>query len=200
MANSQAVTKHRQKRKLELIKIMGNKCALCGYNKAITALEFHHINPEEKSYWLSSGNCKTIEEDLNEAKKCILVCANCHREIHEGLINEKLKSSYDEEIANEILSEYQQKKTRTKKYCLCCGKEIDIKATYCVNCFNKLRANPNKPTRQELKTEIRILSFVKIGEKYGVSDNCVRDWCVSYDLPSKKKDIVRYSDQDWEKI
>ena len=200
MANSQAVTKHRQKRKLELIKIMGSKCALCGYSKAITALEFHHINPEEKNYQLSSGNCKTIEEDLNEAKKCILVCANCHREIHEGLINEKLKSSYDEEIANEILSEYRQKKTPTKKYCLCCGKEIDIKATYCVNCFNKLRSNPNKPTRQELKAEIRTLSFVEIGEKYGVSDNGIRKWCVSYNLPSKKKDIIKYSDQDWEKI
>ena len=66
---------------------MGNKCQICGYNKSIAALEFHHLNPKEKEYQLSSGNCRSIQEDLEEAKKCILVCSNCHKEIHAGLIN-----------------------------------------------------------------------------------------------------------------
>ena len=91
MGNVQAVTKFRQRRKENLIKVLGSCCCLCGYNKCVGALEFHHINPENKSYQLSSGNCHKIEDDLEEAKKCILVCANCHREIHTSNIYGNIK-------------------------------------------------------------------------------------------------------------
>lgn len=68
--------------------IFGGKCKICGYDKCLTALDFHHLDPKTKdggiSYYISQGYAnKAIEE----AKKCILVCRNCHAEIHEGLIN-----------------------------------------------------------------------------------------------------------------
>ena len=44
------------------------------------------------------------------------------------------------------------------------------------------------------------MSFVELGKKYGVSDNAVKKWCISYNLPSKKKDINNISDIDWELI
>ena len=47
---------------------------------------------------------------------------------------------------------------------------------------------------------IRTLPFTKIGEKYGVSDNAVRKWCKSRNLPYKKTDIKNYSDEEWELI
>ena len=52
MGNVQAVTEFRQRRKENLIKVLGSCCCLCGYNKCIGALEFHHVNPENKSYQL----------------------------------------------------------------------------------------------------------------------------------------------------
>ncbi len=64
----------------------GEKCCICGYNKCIEALDFHHIDPKEKDFILSDRN---LILDWNEIKKeldkCILVCSNCHREIHAGV-------------------------------------------------------------------------------------------------------------------
>ena len=55
-------------------------------------------------------------------------------------------------------------------------------------------------TREELKEKIRILPFTQIAKEQNVSDNAIRKWCISYNLPSKKKDINSYSDEDWKKI
>lgn len=61
----------------------GNKCEICGYNKCEEALEFHHLNPNEKDFCISDRDIKLnwlkIKEELD---KCQLVCANYHREIH----------------------------------------------------------------------------------------------------------------------
>lgn len=55
-----------------------------GYNKCIAALEFHHLDPNEKDFGIaSSGATRTFEKIKVELDKCIMVCANCHREIHD---------------------------------------------------------------------------------------------------------------------
>ena len=72
------------RRKLDLIQKFGGKCSVCGYNKNSSALDFHHINPKEKLFALdlrSLSNRKQSVIDL-EVKKCILVCRNCHSELH----------------------------------------------------------------------------------------------------------------------
>lgn len=84
---SEAVQKRRDKTKQILIDYKGGKCEICGYNKCISALEFHHLNPQEKDFGIASkGYTRSIEINKKEVDKCILVCSNCHREIHEGLI------------------------------------------------------------------------------------------------------------------
>ena len=81
--SSKATTDYRRRRKRNLVKVCGDKCAICGYDKIPDSLEFHHINPDEKSYGIAkNGTCHDLEADLQEVQKCILVCANCHREIH----------------------------------------------------------------------------------------------------------------------
>ena len=57
-------------------------CEVCGYNSCIRSLQFHHINPEEKALTLSRG-CFSAMEALREISKCVVVCSNCHAEIHE---------------------------------------------------------------------------------------------------------------------
>ena len=61
----------------------GFKCEICGYDKCNEALEFHHLNPQEKDFNLSDKDISLDWEIIKkELDKCILVCANCHREIH----------------------------------------------------------------------------------------------------------------------
>lgn len=76
----------RREQKEKLTKLFGGKCQRCGYSKCLSALIFHHRNPEEKTFHLSYAGW-TIKWDriLEEAKKCDLLCSNCHFEIHEEL-------------------------------------------------------------------------------------------------------------------
>ena len=64
----------RRSMKLQAIKLLEGKCSICGYNKCIDALEFHHKNPTEKEFKLSAGNTMTWKEFKEEAQKCILLC------------------------------------------------------------------------------------------------------------------------------
>lgn len=73
--------------KKKLLEIFGAYCKICGYNKCTSALHFHHKNPKEKLFQISSPPSKntTFEEILREAQKCVLLCANCHAEVHAGI-------------------------------------------------------------------------------------------------------------------
>ena len=63
--------------------LKSNGCAICGYNKHSSALDFHHVNKKDKKFQLSVGNLSLSEARIvDELNKCILLCANCHREIH----------------------------------------------------------------------------------------------------------------------
>ena len=72
----------RRSMKLQAIKLLGGKCCKCGYDKCVDALEFHHENQDDKEFKLGSGNTMSWKDYKTEAMKCILVCSNCHKEIH----------------------------------------------------------------------------------------------------------------------
>ena len=88
MTHAQAVTIKRRAIKKALIEYKGGKCCRCGYNKSIRALEFHHLNPDEKDFGISKCITKSMASLKQEVDKCILVCSNCHAEIHEELEQE----------------------------------------------------------------------------------------------------------------
>lgn len=67
---------------------MGMAC-VCEYNRCYSALEFHHKDPSEKDFTISKHPNWKFERLKPELDKCILVCSNCHREIHEGIIDSK---------------------------------------------------------------------------------------------------------------
>ena len=97
-------------RKLELIRLKGGKCEKCGYDKNISALEFHHLDPNAKKFNLDSRKLSNTTRDkiLEELDKCILVCANCHRELH----NPKLDNENIENLLAEMESKHVSKKCR----------------------------------------------------------------------------------------
>lgn len=75
-----------RKTKLKAIEYKGGKCIVCGYNKSIRALQFHHLDPTQKDFGIS-GTTKSFEKLKPELDKCVLLCANCHGEVHEGLLD-----------------------------------------------------------------------------------------------------------------
>ena len=82
------VQKWRKKRKQEFVDYLGGKCKICEYDKCVEALEFHHIDPDTKSFSIASAiaNPKKHGVIKEEVDKCILLCGNCHAEYHAGLI------------------------------------------------------------------------------------------------------------------
>lgn len=84
-------SKRRTRLNTILLEYFGSiSCKICGYDKCAQAIEFHHLNPQEKEFELKSLTSYTKETIQNELTKGILVCANCHREIHYGFYPEYL--------------------------------------------------------------------------------------------------------------
>jgi hypothetical protein len=81
-----AVTRRKQKLKRILVEETGGSCCLCGYDRCIVNLGFHHVDPSQKSFAMSMAVGRSIAAFREEARKCVLVCANCHGEIEAGLI------------------------------------------------------------------------------------------------------------------
>ena len=123
------------------------------------------------------------------------VCPNC---------NQQLDTTCGKNKANRkhITSKGVIKPSKLKFFCKNCNKEItsQSKSGLCQECSNKSKRVCERPSREELKNLIRTMPFTRIGEKFGVSDKAITKWCVSENLPSRKKDINSYSDEEWEFI
>lgn len=86
--SSYDIIKNRRFRiKEQLIEYKGGKCEICGYDNCHAALDFHHLDPSSKEFAISNSYCKSLDVLKKEVDKCILVCANHHREIHDGIID-----------------------------------------------------------------------------------------------------------------
>jgi hypothetical protein len=83
----EAVTRRHRRIRATLIQEAGGCCAVCGYQRCSINLHFHHVDPGAKSFEMHMGVGKSIATFRDEAKKCVLVCANCHGEIEVGLVD-----------------------------------------------------------------------------------------------------------------
>ena len=163
------------KRKLELIELKGGKCQKCGYDKNIAALDFHHINPEEKSFQIDSRHLSNthIDKLKTEVNKCILLCANCHRELH--------YEKYNKDNISTLLEEYNTTNNvsvlepkRQVYICAVCGKPIESKFNkkYCSNeCrYSVENIEKNYPTYEEITSKYEELkSWDKVAAFYGIT-------------------------------
>jgi len=82
----EAVTRRHRKVRAIIVEEAGGRCAVCGYDRCMLNLHFHHVDPTTKSFSMNMGRGKSLAAFRAEAKKCVLVCANCHGEIESGLI------------------------------------------------------------------------------------------------------------------
>jgi transposase len=80
-----AVQRHRRELKRILVEEAGGKCLLCGYDRALSGLHFHHVDPGQKAFALSHrGVTRSLAAARAEARKCVLLCSNCHAEVEAG--------------------------------------------------------------------------------------------------------------------
>ncbi|HRH22467.1 MAG TPA: HNH endonuclease signature motif containing protein [Candidatus Paceibacterota bacterium] len=94
-----AVSKRRKKIKSLAIEYKGGKCQICGYNKYQGALELHHIKKEEKGFGIGDkGYTRSWDKVKAELDKCILLCANCHREVGAGIMQLPSESLVENEV------------------------------------------------------------------------------------------------------
>jgi len=83
---SEAVANRHRRVKQILVDEAGGQCRLCGYDRCVAALEFHHVDPTSKLFALSTrGVTRSLEKARAEASKCVLLCANCHAEVEAGV-------------------------------------------------------------------------------------------------------------------
>ena len=82
----QAVRKRREKIRVMAVAYKGGKCERCGYDRCTEALDFHHNDPTKKDFGVSSkGYTRSWKRVQEELDKCVMLCANCHRETHAEL-------------------------------------------------------------------------------------------------------------------
>lgn len=180
MSKGKDVVEFRKRIKIALVKAFGGACQRCGTIYPEYMYDFHHLNPADKSFGL--GNASTTRAKsayAEEAKKCVMVCSNCHRFIEYEGADLELSCSFDEEKYYETLQALVQ--------------PVKIEEP-------KEKKVSRKPDREVLKADIRSMPMVAVGRKYEVSDNAIRKWCISYNLPSKVTEIKSYTDEEWLKI
>jgi len=174
MSNNKAVKKWRKNTKQRIVDAMGGECQNCGYKTCNEALELHHINPKDKDFGFGEivANPKKWKILVGELKKCILLCANCHREIHQGLII--LPNNY--KIFNDEFATYEiERKKLIKTFCPICGNEKPKNNKTCSHkCARKLNGKVDWDNINLKGLLNKYNNFSKIGRMLGISDNAVR--------------------------
>jgi len=180
--------------KREAVKLKGGICIRCGWSGNIAAFHFHHRDPSQKEFGLSSAITTNWEKYWAEVEKCDLLCANCHMIHHADNNTEEFLNrvnNYDGRklIVSNIPWKNKIHIANPKYYthtCPTCNSIFNTKTFQQKFCSHKCRANGQRkcvhPLKNELELMIKNLPMTQIGKKFGVSDNAVRKWCKNYNI------------------
>lgn len=185
--------------KKNLAECFDSKCGICGYNKTVLALDFHHINPNDKKFGISTWKIKKWDRVVEEAKKCVLLCSNCHREIHGNITSmpDNIKR-FDENKAAEITKRRKNDRIKIKiklNKCPICSNMKNERLKYCsVECKAKSqrRFEWDKWDLYDLVI-VQNLSMCKIGRLVGVSGNAIRKRLRRLNLPATVRERKEFS-------
>lgn len=158
-------------------------------------LKPHNDKRSERTFYFQTG-----------AKGKLLDFINSYLALEDKCDLLKRKVTMAKDIRDKIIYLPERKpKVEQKKICPICNKEFNIfnhmEQKYCSQeCAHIAQRKASRPSREELKKLIRTTAFITIGKQYGVSDNTIRKWCDSYNLPRRVSEIKKYSDKEWENI
>lgn len=171
--SSDAVKKWRWKTKQRIVEAFGGSCATCGYNKCIASLSLHHLNPLEKDFSFSKirANPKSWTKIVEELRKCVLLCNNCHSEYHFGVTSIPV----DAPRFNEKFSSFNEmQKIDAQDNCPVCQKLKPNRKNHCSQtCGNKSRRKVDWD-KIDLLEEIKTKSKIQIAKELNVSETVVR--------------------------
>lgn len=214
-----AVMDKRRRNKIALVEYKGGKCELCGYDKCVDALEFHHIDRNTKEFGIGFGDTRSLEKLKKEADKCILVCSNCHKEIHakeredankqKKLLEEK--NLYEFQNSPEGLACYSKPELSKLPEIQnminsgCSITDIAQKFHFAITTLRRFLTDNNviiKPKHkldgysiEQLKDDlIKYENFSSIARIYGVSANSIKKWCGRNGLPIHLDKLKEYFD------
>jgi len=163
---SDAVKKWRRVTKNKIVLSLGGGCCICGYNKCNNALEIHHLDPEEKDFTIGSVMARPAswEKIAEELKKCVLLCSNHHKEVHEGMTEVALDAPrFDEWFINNDL------KTDWDNCPVCSELKPPCKKTCSRTCAARLSGKIRWDDEKMLSMYIENESFSKIADYFGCS-------------------------------
>lgn len=161
------------KRKLYLIDLRKSCCEKCGYNKNLAAFDFHHKDSSQKESQLDIRKLSnsTMEWIMKEFEKCLVLCANCHREIHnEDLILEQVRK----EVKALETSVVEIKEQGCK--CKDCGVEINYTYIRCKTCSDKAKRKVERPDLNILQKELSENGVTWCSKKYKVARGTIKKW------------------------
>lgn len=170
--NSQYRMERWKSLKHKAVMLLGGKCHTCGYDRNLAALDFHHLDPSEKEGNWSKLKKRSWDRLVEELKKCVLLCKNCHAEYHcPNLMKSQLADTHVFRVEYDRASFVQC----TGK-CPLCEKDV-FKTKFCsVDCARKSQQRVQRPSCDQLKAELKLMSWSEMGRKYGVSDSAIRKW------------------------
>jgi hypothetical protein len=180
MCSSCVTNRRRFSIKERAVEYLGGKCIDCGYNKCLQALEFDHVDPMQKEFTISGGHCFSWEKIKNELDKCVLRCANCHRERHatERVILKEYEFAVSTQITvlcNGCNTPFSSTKFKKRKFC-------SVKCAKTHITHNKKIVWPNV---QDLTILIQQSSFTHVASTLGVSDNGLRKYLIRNNINPK---------------
>jgi hypothetical protein len=171
---SEHVKNWRKNTKNRIVEAMGGKCICCGYNKCNSALSLHHLDPSQKEFQFGKirANPASWLKIVEELKKCVLLCNNCHAEFHDGLI----KIPEHHASFNESFSYYKDLENKSNlDNCKICGKlKPKFKITCSISCAGKCNHQINWNIIN-LKSELESKSITQIAEELNCSNASVRN-------------------------
>lgn len=171
------IKSQRQSTKLRLVQAFNHKCGICGYDKCISALEFHHVDPTKKDFNMGSS-CIAQNKIVTEVKKCVMLCSNCHREVHDGItiIPDNIQR-FDENFVDYKTIKYNNK-------CPVCGiLKPKIQITCSKQCASKHRCKIEQDNYDLQDLYNKLGSFLAIANYIGnVSDVTVKKRMVLLNL------------------
>ena len=167
-------------RKNHLFNLRGGKCEICGYKKNLAAIDFHHSDQSKKEMVLDGRKLSnsTMNSILLEFEKCVVMCANCHREHHNPImeIDEVNKRLLEFNCSDENKNCLILKRKVNKPKCCDCGVEINYSCKRCVSCKCKKERKVERPNLIELRKEVDAESYSWCARKYKVSDKTIKKW------------------------
>ena len=177
--NVEHVIAWRRRVKKRLVQAFGGRCGLCGYDKTETNLAFHHVDPRQKDFNFGQYQSKSWATNVAEIRKCVLLCHNCHGEVHAGLADIAECPRFNEEYADRPVPS----RKRIRGICMTCRAPLKTGDKFCsVACAHVPQQRVERPTKLELDALLRSSTWESLAARYGVHSNAIRKWADRYGL------------------